>query len=220
MNLGEWRIKNLKNWEDLLLSIFNGSVPENCVWEDQIDIVNILKVIGENPQVNHTFFPTGGGLDLEGAAASYEKDCIELIFSKKSASIIKPTSIIFQSFGKNYEWAYFRIETQKLEQSGVYENLTDQWEELTEIAPGEYADRAYWDEDSYGHDANGRSLPLPDSARVVSRFFSGAFVIFAKSSTYNAINATYDGRHSKMTSEEFKEYIDTLKKKNQEFEPE
>ena len=213
----EFREKNLKEWDELLNTLFNGAIPENCSWQDKIDIINVLNFIGKNPQTNHTFFPTGGGLDLAGVGESVEKDCIEIYFHKKAADIVRPKILMFQSFGVPYEWAYFRLDTKELDPSGVYEGLIGQREELTEISPGEYVERSYWDEGYYGHDESGRELPLPDSARVITRFFSGAFVVFAKGSLYNAINATYDGRHSKMTAEEFKNYIgDTVAKLREE----
>jgi len=213
----EFREKNLKAWDDFLLALFNGTVPDSCTWETKTDIIKILNEIGKNPQINHTFFPTGGGLGLSGAGVSVEKDCIEIYFDEHAADIVRPKVLIFQSFGRPYEWAYFRLETKDLEQSGIYENLQGQREELTEISPGEYVDRSHWDEGFYGYDESGRDEPLPDTARVVTRFFSGAFVIFAKGSTYNAISGTYDGRHSKMTAEEFKQYIGgTVKKLREE----
>jgi hypothetical protein len=35
----------------------------------------------------------------------------------------------------------------------------------------------------------------------------GDFVIFQKTSMYNRIGATYDGRHNQMTTDEFRHYI-------------
>lgn len=204
----EFREENLKSWEILLKSIFNGTITKSFVWHERGDIVNILRKIGNDPQLNHLFFPTGGGHDLMGAGTSIEKDCIELNFSKRSAHIIKPTGLYFESFGKEYEWAYFRIETQTLEPSGVYKNLHSQDEELTEIAPGEYLNRACWDEGISGHDENGARIPLPDSARLIVRCFTGAFVIFAKGSIYNATSSTYDARHAKMNPQEFRKHIE------------
>lgn len=212
----EFRKKNLKEWDELLGKLFKDKIPECHTWKNITDMIEVLNFIGTNPQCNHTFFPTGGGLDLAGARESVENECIELLFFDKAADIVRPKMLTFQSFGEPYEWAYFRLDTKELNPSGVYEGLTGQHEELTEISPGEYVERSYWDEGYYGYDEHDRELPLPDNARVITRFFSGAFVIFAKGSVYNSINATYDGRHSKMTAEKFKSYIsntvDKLKK--------
>ncbi|WP_143960188.1 hypothetical protein [Litoribacter populi] len=41
----------------------------------------------------------------------------------------------------------------------------------------------------------------------VTRWFRGSFVIFCKRSIYNRNPSTYDGRHNKMTTDEFRDYI-------------
>ena len=129
-------------------------------------------------------------LDLKGAADSAEPDCITLHFVEDPPCIVKPKVLIFQSFDKPYEWAYFRLETKGLEPSGWYENLTGIKEELTELHPGEYIHRNYWDAGYYEFDETGRELPLPDTARIVFRYLSGSFLFFAKASPYNEIRST------------------------------
>ena len=46
------------------------------------------------------------------------------------------------------------------------------------------------------------------SARIVSRYFRGTFVIFPKSSPYNKDHVTYDARHDRMNSKKFRQYIE------------
>ena len=106
---------------------------------------------------------------------------------------MKPKVLIFQSFDKPYEWAYFRLETKGLDPSGWYENLTGIKEELTELHPGEYIHRSYWDAGYYEFDETGRELPLPGTARIVFRYLSGSFLFFAKASPYNEVLSTDDG---------------------------
>jgi hypothetical protein len=203
----EVRENNLKEWDDLLDNIFQGRIPESRSWTEKKEIIKILQLLGSKPDINHTFFPDGGGLDLKGAAVSAEPDCLALHFVEHPPLIVKPNVLIFQSFEKPYEWAYFRLETKELVPSGWYENLIGIREELTELHPGEYVHRSYWDAGFYEFDETGRELPLPGTARIVFRYFSGSFVILAKASAYNEISSIEDGRHSKMTKEEFKEYI-------------
>ncbi len=209
MSLEEYRKQNLVQWEQTLSGLFNNNIPEQAVWGNPEGIINVCNIIGQDHNLNHTFFPTGGGLDLYGAGYSAEHECIELYFSDsgRSADIIKPDHMLFQSFNAPYEWAYFRIELKPLNPSGVYKNYNDVREELTEITRMHYVDRTYWDAGFYGHDEVGNELPLPKESRVITRWFSGSLVIFAKASTYNALGDTYDGRHSKMSAEEFREYI-------------
>ena len=119
--------------------------------------------------------------------------------------VVKPAALLFESFGPKLEWAYFRIECQAMSPSGVYENLGNlESEEVVLVAPGIYANRAAWDENEYD------SERLPESARLVDRFFVGKpFVIFAKESTYNQADApdAYDAQHAEISATQFKEYI-------------
>ncbi len=60
----------------------------------------------------------------------------------------------------------------------------------------------YFDEGNYDE------KPLPGNSRIVDRHIKGDFVIFQKTSTYNRITDTYDGRHNKMSTDEFRLYIE------------
>jgi len=204
----EFRRKNLIQWEEFLKKLFENKIPAYCKWTSIDSIISVLNQIGAEQELTHTFFPSGGGLDLTGAATSHERGCVELLFSGSNIKIVKPQSLSFHSFEDNYEWAYFRLETDCLELSGVYEYDADESnsiircrEELTEISPGNYIDRGFWDENEY------EGEPLPDESRIVTRYLNGAFVIFAKGSIYNIVPDTYDARHNKMNSEEFNKYI-------------
>ncbi len=214
MDRSEFRKENLKNWDIFLNDLFDGEIPERYEWTDRQEIISILNKIGNDHNLNHTFFPDHGGHDLHGAADSVENECIELHFSTgKGAYIIKPKSLSFESFGFPYEWAYFRLETKQLEPSGIYDNYGDDIkEEVTELPPGRYVERHYWDENFYGYDEGGVEKPLSDEARIIVRYFAGSIVIFAKGSTYNLAGKTYDGRHNKMSGAEFKDYIFSIAK--------
>lgn len=101
----------------------------------------------------------------------------------------------------DFEWAYFRIVTDDLPSSGVYENLSYNDEELTELSPCNYVERSVWEANEF------EGQPLPDSARVITRILKGGLVIFNKASLYNANASTYDGRHSKYGVEGFRKHI-------------
>jgi hypothetical protein len=197
MNFNE---KNKQEWEKVLHELFPSGIPNHCEWTDIDDIVNILNKIGSVESLNHMFYPSGGGMDIESARTSYETDCIEIYTGL--TDLLKPKCLIFESFDDNL-WSYFRIETEELEPSGVYEELDSSSEELTEIN-GEYVSRRYWDEGEY------KGENLPSSARILTRHLNGSFVIFAKSSYYNKNSRTYDARHNNLTSTEFREYIESV----------
>jgi hypothetical protein len=208
----EFKEQNLNEWEELLNTLFNGRIPESLQWTEKKDIIKTLYFLGRNPDINQTYLPDGGRLHLKRGEDSAEPDCLDLHFVDHPICIIKPRVLVFQSYDKAYEWAYFRLETKTLEPSGWYENLKGIKEELTEISPGDYADRKYWDIGSYEYDETGREIPLSSRARIVIRYFSGSFAVFAKGSGFNEISSSVEGNHSKMTAEEFKKYIGPMVK--------
>lgn len=197
----EFRLEELPKWEKMIISLFGTELPLRQEWSNYKDIVKILDAVGKSEAENHTFLPNGGGLDLYACTDSEENNCIELNLNS-TKHIVKPKKLIFQRFVEgDLEWAYFFLEADELEPSGVYEDLSYSEEELVEISPGEYIDRHYWETGHY----NGNTLAK--SARLVSRHLNGSFAVFSKASLYNANNRTYDGRHNKLKEEEFKNHI-------------
>jgi serine/threonine-protein kinase len=178
-------------------------------------------------------------MDLEGARLSvHEPGCIEL--HTGSWNIVKPISLTLETFPGDAQWNYLRLEAAKLdpvdisggglneddaefddeneqaeeeEQDGEYTLRERTNEKLTEIDEHTYASRACWDENRY------EGEKLPDSARVVVRWFGGAFVIFQKTSFYNLAHGkldAYDGRHNRMDAEQFRSHIQELRNAVQE----
>jgi serine/threonine protein kinase len=215
--LEEWKIlnenfhqRNQEQWFEIQSKLFPTSFPKRVIWENINDIVKVLKVICTYNNLNHIFFPNGGGLDLEDVRLSVENGCIELDF--QLIKIVKPQRLIFESFNYTSEWNYFRLELNELEPSGVYK--TDEGEEpyeinhseehVSELYPGKY-DKYEIVEHRFDYQDMG--YQIPESARHVTRFFRGAFVIFNKRSPYNLNPTTYDGRHNRMDTEQFRNYI-------------
>lgn len=197
----EFREEQLPKWEEMIRKLFEGEVPLNKEWHDRKSIVEVLDFIGKDSALNHTFLPQGGGLDLHGCTLSNEDDCIELNLGS-IGHVLKPKRLIFQWFSDaDYEWGYFFLDSDTLKPSGVYEELLYPEEELVELTPGEYIERAYWDEGEY------YGAPLPKQARLIGRYLKGSFVTFSKASLYNANTRTYDGRHNKQSVESFKNHI-------------
>jgi serine/threonine-protein kinase len=194
---------NRLEWEETQRRLFPLVLPERTVWTSINEIVDVLNVLGETSNLNHLLFPSGGGLDLKRAAQSArENGCIE-IDTNGIITIVKPLRLLFESFGAKPEWNYFRLEADRLVPCGVYPGLDEKrgHEEVTDVGGKLYAPRACLDANEY------RGKRLPKGSRGVMRYFGGAFVIFQKTSIYNSTPQTYDGRHNKMTSDEFREYI-------------
>ncbi|MBF0709390.1 serine/threonine protein kinase [Alkalihalobacillus hwajinpoensis] len=197
----EFRDEQLPKWKDMIQNLFEGEVPVSKEWYDKASIVKVLNFVGEYEALNHTFLPNGGGLDLHGCSFSNESQCIELDLGG-IAHVLKPKKLTFQWFpNADYEWAYFLLESETLKSSGVYEELFYDEEELVEISPGEYIERAYWDEGYFDGER------LPKEARLIGRYLSGSLAIFSKASLYNKNSRTYDGRHSTMSPEAFRNHI-------------
>lgn len=204
----KFRERVLPNWDVILKEIFPVAYPASCVWKEKAAILSILNKVGSMPNLNHMFMPSGGGEDLTGAAEAGEPGAIALLYGDIGADIVKPSALYFESFGDDYQWSYFRLETEGLPPSGIYNHLENPYEEVTELEPGYYVERSVWDRGYVNYDEYGREVPLPRGARPVFRYFDGAFVIFAKGSIYNAVSSTYDARHNKMTGEQFRQYIE------------
>lgn len=147
--------RNQEQWFEIQTKLFPTSIPKRVIWEDINDIIKILKVVCTYDDLNHLFFPSSGGLDLEDVRISQEEDCIELDF--QLIDILKPKRLLFESFGYDHEWNYFRLESNELEPSGVYEvekgeepyEKTHDREEVTQVYPGQYEDYNYLENSSY-----------------------------------------------------------------------
>ncbi|PFR26494.1 serine/threonine protein kinase [Bacillus cereus] len=233
-NYQEEKKKQLTLWKEMIVKIFGDELDNSMKITNRSRIIEILNTIGESEVLNHTFMPSGGGLDLSGAAFSNEEGRVELKFGE-SAKLVNPESLTFHPVGDNPEWWYFRLNTTPFEPSGVYEESQQEeedareeifktvsqkqveWamsyhgEEVLEIEAGKYVERYFWDINHLGYDEDGNLIPIPDNARVITRKINGgAFVVFPKLSLYNRNTSTYDGRHNKMTDEAFNSYINRI----------
>lgn len=199
---------NRKQWNEIQTMLFPSSIPNRVIWEELNDIVKILKIISSKESLNHMFFPDTGGLDLEGVNFSDETNCIELDCGFKF--ILKPKRLIFESFSCDTQWNYFRLETWPLESTGIYGKdfeKSHMHELVSEFSPLDYRDYKYLE---YRYEYNEAGYEIPDSARSVTRYFRVSFVFFCKRSFYNMYGPTYDGRHDKMNTDEFKRYIKNM----------
>lgn len=213
-------------YRELFKELFPFAVPDRAVWTDVRQIASVLNRLGKAANLNHTFFPGGGGLDLESACVSeHELGCIEMFFPRKH--IVKPLRLIFEGFPDDPDWNYFRLEAGALEpcpafkennselDEGLSESETEAGslhesydEEGTEISPGVYAPFNCYE---YG-EFEGQELP--ETAHHIVRCLGGAFVIFSKTSFYNYAPGkldAYDGRHNRMTCEEFRAHIEEMR---------
>lgn len=214
-SLREWAIlqqdyarRNPLVWRELLKDLFPFAVPRQASWTDTDLIVSILNRLGKSNSLNHTFFPDGGGMDLDGAIVSAsEPGCIELDLSR--AHIVKPRKLTFEGYSEDPDWNYFRLELDDLQSCGAFTGGVGKWDEQgTEISPGKYAPPSCWDNNEY------RGRPLPAGARPIVRCFRGTFLIVSKTSIYNFATGEldgYDGKHNKMSEGQFRAFMDNYR---------
>lgn len=201
----DFKVACRAEWVSLQRRLFPRYRPERARWRERDSIIKILNVIGGPRRINHTFIPTGGGLDLEGAVANDREDCVEMFLgSREVPSLVRPAFLELVFFDSNPEWSYFWLETSEMKPTGLYEDPGD-CEEYVELPDGRLLERGHWDENGYNEGDSWTSLP--ESARLVVRHLRGPFVIVAKSSPYNQTPETYDARHAKMSSDEFFDYM-------------
>lgn len=189
--------RNPVQWIEIQQKLFPDNMPLRAEWQDLRKIASVLNLIGSKRDLNHTFLPNQGGLDILSAKLSAEEGCLELSFNV-GLCIVRPSRLLFESFGDDPQWNYFRLETQPLEESGIYPNISERHmgEEVVRLKDGTCVD----------FDRN--SNPFPRGARPVFRYFRDSFVIFQKTSIYNKASDTYDARHNSMTADEFRAYIE------------
>lgn len=202
------------DWKNAVQKIFPDSRPKSASWTDRAEIIRVLSHIARR-NLNHCFFPSGGGMDLEGVRASPEENCIELLWDPESLVVIRPKVLQFENFPGYPSLSYFRIEAAPLLpiESQKENESTRMYEELAEIFPGDYRERWVLDAGYYDHDENGNEIPLPKTTRAVHRFFRGSFVVFAKGSVYNHLKGDYDAynaQHEKMGAKKFRHFISEL----------
>jgi len=207
LDSGDFETENLIVWEKIIRKLFPIANPNNCLWKDIDSIILILNKLGSAGNLNHTLFPAGGGHDLTRAKRSSEKGCIEFS-TPNSVRIVKPKVLEFNYFPNNTNWAYFRLETAGLKPITPNIDPSSIKEKVTELEPGHYVEKEIWEKGYLGYNEKNNRILLPKSARIVSRYFRGSFVIFSKSSPYNKNHVTYDARHDKMNSKKFRQYIE------------
>lgn len=188
-------------WDTLVNELFDSKIPNTVIWKDTKTIVDVLRFIGQHKALNHTFIPSGGGLDLLDCETHWEDGFIALVFGGQK-HILKPKALHFESFGSNHpEWYYFMLETETVkplfeetDESAIYEPVVEADEEL-------YYEIPDWESKLYS------DYPPKTTGEYNSRYRKGNFAIFSKASKYNQVSGTYDARHSKVSTESFREFI-------------
>lgn len=193
----EWRfINKLLFGEDTLYT------PEIVIWEDNNRIRDVLSLIATLPAFNHMFYAKGG-LDFIGVENAPEDNCLYL-YEDYAINVIKPSKLIYCNFPQDARWNYFLLDLDKLDPILADEVSEERpYELLVEDNPGNYVSAR---DSMYGVYDYDTGIRFPEGWKEVRRCYSGKFLICLKYGPYNSISATYDGRHSQCTVQQFRQY--------------
>ncbi len=181
------------------------TIPTTLIWTNIDQIISVLNNVGSLPVFNHMLFSSGGGLDFKKAERANENGAIYIYDDLNSCRVFKPLKMIYETFENNTIWNYFLIEFSEIEPI-VSENVYKE-ERLIEDTPGHYINCP---DAIYGVYDYETGVPLPKDFKFVCRSYSGKLLIVMKNSPYNQIHATYDGRHGKTSSDNFRSYVNHL----------
>lgn len=200
----------LQFWTTAIANVAGNNPPLSETWRGIDSIRTALQpFMAENR--NHAHLPTGGGMDMRSVHNSVEPGCLEFGIGEQSAWVVKPESLILENFPESPIDSFLLLELAELQPSGIYEQRETKRaefvEELVELRRGDYVERGVWDNGFYGHDEEGREIPLPDESRLVNRWLKGKILIVAKRSLWNSTPETYDGRHNAMKAIDIRMYI-------------
>ncbi len=202
----EFLNSTIEGWRNVIRELIPGSASTSTTWKTSDEILSVLKHIGKVANANYLFFPRMGGLKLTGAVESMEEGCLDLLLGSSIATL-KPSVLTLEVFPENLSESFFRLESMPLTPPHVYGSLASPCEELVRLPDGTYLSRNGWDDQFMSQDNGGNVIPFPPGSKVIFRFTEGVFVIFGSGSIYNQDSSTTDGRHSKMTAEEFRLYV-------------
>ena len=168
---------------------------------------------------SHAHLPTGGGLDFERLQPSTEPGVFAFEMDHGSVHLARPRSLTLEWIERRPTESFVLLELAELAPSGAYEpddddpgyppdHRTRRREEVLELAAGDYVDRSVWDQGDLGYDDEGRRIPLPEEARLATRWFNGKILFVTKGSLWNGTPATYDGRHDRMSADQIRSMIE------------
>lgn len=198
----DYHRRNLSEWSAIQKQLFPYGAPAQAVWTGIDEICAVLGLAARTESLNHMFLPGGGGFALRGVTLAAEPGLIRL--DHGLFSLAMPRKLTFESFGTGGRMNYFRLELEDIaptETPGNYVDADGNYEALCEIRPGEYVSPDAWEYGEY------KDAPLPEGAAPVSRLLKGSLVIFSTRSPYNLTSSTYDGRHNRMSEDDFRAYI-------------
>jgi hypothetical protein len=196
-----------ERWTESIESL--NTKQESTTWTNLEEIKRAIEpFLGTT--LNHAHFPTGGGLDFLRLIPSRETDCLEAATSERAASVFKAEKLTLEHFPKRPQESFLLLELAPLAPSGVYEHDIKGHEELLDVPGQGYMERYIWDQGYLNHDERGHEIPIPQDAKLISRWLEGKILIVAKGSIWNGTPAKYNGEHNRMSAAQIREQIERV----------
>ncbi|ARK20967.1 protein kinase domain-containing protein [Sporosarcina ureae] len=198
-------------WRFIEETIVQQHHPSTVIWRNKDQVIDILQRISKL-NFNHTFIHEGGGMDLLDIKAFDEKeeDMVILSFGLNMKHVFKVKKLIWELPNEDPKFSYFRLEFDNIKP--IYPSTVNELKKWLKSQNDKYTSEVV-SEDLIVNDKGEYEHYYEDDEIAhfnVTRWFDGSFLIVHKSSIYNAISNTYDGRHSKFRAEEFREYMEIL----------
>lgn len=197
-----------EQWKDLLEKLFPLTMPQTSIWHSRDDMIKILNMLCKYRNLNHTFFPDAGGLDMKFARPVPNSDMIEINLGLPYYITPRELRIEIIDTQGDAQWNYVRIELEEMEPLFDKKMKGQICEECVEISPQEYGP---YDLLEFPEEYEDRYV-LQAGSRSIAVLLKGVLVIFCKMSEYNFKTSTYDARHNKMSAIGFRNYIEECHK--------
>jgi len=196
-----------QKWISAIGEVAGLTPPVTSVWRTRDAIAEAAQPFAR--AVNHLFFATSGGHDVEAVALGREPGTLVFRIREKLRYVAKVTTMALEYIPESPAESFIIFELADLAPVGVYDDREGEArsEELVEITPGLFAPREVWDAGSAERDEDGDEIPLPDSARLVHRLFNGRLMMVTKGSLWNRPSWTYSGLHDRITNDEIRSAI-------------
>lgn len=213
-------------WSHIQRWLFPNARPARAEWRDLHAIAAVLQELSETQNVNHCFFASSGGLDLDSCAV--RADGTLLLDFNGIAHIVKPSVLEAHLWYDHPEWSYFWLEfapmvplyAGKESDAEFVEEETDEdlqrlksehsrEEHVLSLPDGRLLPINVLEQGFYVTE-DGEDAPIPEGCRRITRMWGGPIAIFSKASPYNKNPAAYDAPHAKMGRDRFQHFITHL----------
>ncbi|AZB21899.1 hypothetical protein EG338_07355 [Kaistella haifensis] len=187
-----YELRNEIEWEDAIRKIFPVSVPLSSKWDNILEIKNVLEIIFTHyDNLNYTFFPYFGGLDLTDIKI-IEIDYKEYLVINDEY-FLEPKCLYFESMN-DFSWSYFRLEV--IDNKGFFGKNINRNEE-----------KIYIDVSMKIH------VEQVENSKQLNFIVKNSFLIVQKTAKINSLRGKLDhhlGIHNKITNDQYRNLLQKI----------